>query len=308
MNLTEKYRPESFDELVGQNQIKERLEDIELDDLQHLLFIGRAGIGKTTVAHILKNEVYDNSSQKMMNFMEMNASTENSIDDIRSSVRDFVKTAPTGASKNILFLDEADNLSKDAQQALRRVMEKHSNNCVFILSGNYEDQFIDPIKSRCMTMEFDPISEEDIVERLEQIAGREDLEYTEEALQQIAEESGGDIRDAINSFWFSIEDGKVVQAKETNRSDIEAVGKFLLNERYVQARNEKDKLLKKGVEPQKFIQLLYDFAQEEDIPEEERVIWYEELADADHRMSNAVVQELQLEKTIWNIAKRTKDK
>lgn len=304
MNLTEKYRPESFDEMVGQDHIREKLESAELDDLQHLLLTGRAGIGKTTMAHILKRK---HLGEETSNFMEMNASSENSIDDIRGKVRNFVRTMPTGASRNILLLDESDNISKDGQQALRRIMEEYSDNCLFILSGNYQDQFIDPIKSRCLHLEFNPITDEEIANRLEDICEEEGFEYDRDSLEKVADGSNGDIREAINSLWFSVRDGKVEQI-ETPKTEMNDMIEALLNGNYMTARSEKDKLMKQKVEPRKFIENLYSFIDgNSEVDPKVKVIWFEELADADWRMSQDTVKELQIERLVYRIAKKVNE-
>ena len=304
MNLTEKYRPKKFDEMVGQEQIVEKLKGSDLSDLQHLLLTGRAGIGKTTTGHILKRK---HLGEKSSDFLEMNASSENSIDDIRGRVQNFVKTKAIGGGRNILFLDEADNISKDGQQALRRIMEEYSDNCLFILSGNYEDQFIDPIKSRCMHLEYRPISDEDIKKRLKQICEEEGIKAKDEDLMQIAKGCNGDIREAINSLWFSVRDGEV-QTPETPKTDMEDLIENLLNGQYISAKEEKDDLLRRKTEPRKFIENLYSFIDgNEEVDPQKKVIWFEELADADWRMQQDTIKPLQLERLVWNICRRTND-
>jgi len=155
--LSEKYRPKKLDEVLNQEHVIKVLKKfVERKDIPHLLFIGPAGVGKTTVAHALANELG-------WRIVEFNASDERGIQVIREDI----KNIAFSRGKKIILLDEADSLTEDAQQALRRIMEK----CVsagtrFILTGNFEWKIIDPIKSRCAIFHFDRIPRELMVKRL----------------------------------------------------------------------------------------------------------------------------------------------
>ena len=144
----EKYRPRSLKEIVGQKDIVDRLQSyVATKNLPHLMFAGPAGTGKTTSAIALAKEMYGETWKS--NFNELNASDERGIDVVRGKIKEFARTAPMGgASFKIIFLDEADALTSDAQAALRRTMEKFSRTCRFILSCNYssKDHRAYPIK------------------------------------------------------------------------------------------------------------------------------------------------------------------
>ena len=146
---TEKYRPSKFHELVGQDEIVKRVESLTNSlNIPHLLFAGPAGTGKSTLALIVVKELYGANWRE--NYLELNASDERGIKFVREKVKNFARTKSLGKVPfKIIFLDEADALTPEAQQALRRTMENYSATCRFILSCNYSSKIIDPIQSRC---------------------------------------------------------------------------------------------------------------------------------------------------------------
>ena len=198
MGLAEKYRPKTLDEVVGQDKIIQAIKNIlerHENSIPHMLFVGQAGVGKTTVAMCIARELFGKEWQER--FVELNASDERGIDTVRNKIKKLAMTA----GKRIIFLDEADALTEDAQQALRRIMEKSNN--VFILSCNYEHKIITPIKSRCARFVFKPIPKNLILRRLLEIIKAEGIQLevskeTKKALTMIAEYANGDLRYAIN--------------------------------------------------------------------------------------------------------------
>ena len=196
----EKYRPATLNDVVGQREIVERLKNyVGAQSLPHLLFTGTAGIGKTTSAVALAREFFGENWQ--VNFRELNASDERGIDVVRNQIKQFARTAPIGnATFKILFLDEADALTNDAQSALRRTMENYAHTCRFILSCNYSSKIIDPIQSRCAIYRFKPLDREAITEELKRIAKNEGLTISEAAMDAIIYVAQGDMRKAINAL------------------------------------------------------------------------------------------------------------
>ncbi|MFY4815776.1 AAA family ATPase, partial [Haloarcula sp. AONF1] len=151
----EKYRPQTLDDIHGQEEIVERLQSyIAQDDVPHLLFSGPAGVGKTTAATAIAREIYGEDNWRG-NFLELNASDQRGIDVVRDRIKGFARSS-FGGDFRIVFLDESDSLTDDAQSALRRTMEQFSDNTRFILSCNYSSKIIDPIQSRCAVFRFSP--------------------------------------------------------------------------------------------------------------------------------------------------------
>ncbi|MBR9680883.1 MAG: replication factor C small subunit [Candidatus Altiarchaeota archaeon] len=194
---TEKYRPETLSQMINQKHIISRLQVfVDKKSIPHMLFAGPPGVGKTTAALALTKEFFGEFWKD--NYLELNASDERGIDVVRVKVKDFARTQPLGGSFKIIFLDEADALTKDAQQALRRTMEKFSNTCRFILSCNYPSKIIEPIQSRTVVFRFRGFVDEDIYLMLKQIAKNEGLSPSDEGLHALTELSNGDARSAIN--------------------------------------------------------------------------------------------------------------
>ncbi|MBW3001756.1 replication factor C small subunit [Candidatus Woesearchaeota archaeon] len=195
---TEKYRPSSFDEIKGQQEIVSKVKAfVEQKNLPHLLFAGPAGIGKSTLALVTAKQMF--GSEWRQNFLELNASDERGIDVVRVKVKDFARTKAIGdVPFKIIFLDECDALTRDAQQALRRTMENYAATCRFILACNYSSKIIDPIQSRCAMFRFRPLAKEHMLEIVNVIGQKESLKLDEVAKFALIEVSGGDCRKLEN--------------------------------------------------------------------------------------------------------------
>lgn len=195
---TEKYRPSIFADLVGQVEIIKRVESLVNSlNIPHLLFAGPAGTGKSTLALIIVKELFKETWKE--NYLELNASDERGINVVREKVKNFARTKSLGSVPfKIIFLDEADALTPEAQQALRRTMENYSTTCRFVLSCNYSSKIIDPIQSRCALFRFKLLEKKDIEKVIQKIVLRENLTITPEAVEMIYEGSEGDCRRCIN--------------------------------------------------------------------------------------------------------------
>jgi len=187
-------------DIKGQKAIVDRLKAYaETRTFPHLLFAGPPGTGKTTAALALTKDVFGEGYR--INLLEMNASDERKLESIRTKVKQFARTAPSpGTTFKVIFLDEADALTPDAQGALRRIMEQNAETCRFILSCNYSSKIIEPIQSRCAVFRFRPLAEDQVLEMVTSVAANEGINLDEDAAAAIAHVSLGDLRKAITSL------------------------------------------------------------------------------------------------------------
>lgn len=191
---TEKYRPETFSDIKGQKEIVKRVKAfIKLKNMPHQMYAGPAGIGKSSLALVVVKQLFGKDWKD--NFLELNASDERGIDIVRNKVKNFARTKALGdVPFKVIFLDECDALTKEAQQALRRTMENYTNTCRFILSCNYSSKIIDPIQSRCAVFRFKLLDYGNLTEIIEVVAKEERLSLSKEVKDALIEVSGGDCR------------------------------------------------------------------------------------------------------------------
>jgi len=222
--LTEKYRPNKLDQIIGQDNIVKRLHRyVETKNMPNLLFAGKPGISKTTAAVCIAKELYGNSW--LLNFLELNASDSRGIDVIRERVKSYASIKSVGEiTFKIILLDEADALTKDAQNALKRTMETYSSSCRFILTCNLSSKIIEPISSRTSIFRFKQIKNEDIIKICKNICEKENIKIEFEALEAIAFMSEGDARKAIGTLDSSM---ITSESKSITLKDIYEVASFI---------------------------------------------------------------------------------
>jgi replication factor C small subunit len=240
---TEKYRPKEFSELKGQEDIVSKvLSFIEKKNMPHLMFTGPAGTGKSSLSLLIVKKLF--GSLWRDNYLELNASDERGIDVIRQKVKDFARTKSFSESFKIIFLDEADALTREAQQALRRTMENFTSTCRFILSCNYSSKIIEPIQSRCVVFRFKQLDEKAISEIIKNIAEKEQLEMDEKTISMLYNVSEGDCRRMINilqacSNTKHITEEKIYSVvKSVQPQEIRSIISFALEGKFAFAREK----------------------------------------------------------------------
>ncbi len=247
----EKYRPQTLSEVVNQTEIIGSLEALIKDptDMPHLLFSGSAGVGKTTTALCIARQILGEYSRDYT--LELNASDERGIGMVREKVKKFSRYAGMAdVPFKIIILDEADEMTSDAQTALRRIIEDTARYCRFILIANNISRIIDPIQSRCATFKFTSIPEEDVIVHLEKICKKEKIKAEKKGFKAIYDYSEGDLRHAINLLQATASLGEITEehvktsAGLTKTTDVDEVLKIALKGKVLEAREKMIELIK----------------------------------------------------------------
>jgi replication factor C small subunit len=305
----EKYRPQTLGEVFGQEAIVDRLESyIAKDDLPHLLFAGPAGVGKTTSATAIAKELYGDDWRE--NFLELNASDQRGIDVVRDRIKNFARSSFGGHDYRIIFLDEADALTSDAQSALRRTMEQFSNNTRFVLSCNYSSQIIDPIQSRCAVFRFAPLSEEAVADQIRAIAEEEGIELTDDGLDALVYSAAGDMRKAINGLQAASVMGETVDEEAvfaiTSTARPEAIEEMVeraLDGDFTAAHSRLETLLtEEGIAGSDIIDQLHRSVWEFGLSDREAVRVMDRVGEADYRITVGANEQVQLEALLASLA------
>lgn len=309
----EKYRPRKLDEIVDQREIVERLKEFVRDkNVPHLLFVGPPGTGKTTAALCLAYELYGELWRD--NTLELNASDERGIDVIRSRIKEYARTVPLGEVPfKLIILDEADNMTGDAQQALRRTMELFSRTTRFILIANYASKIIEPIQSRCAIFRFQPIPKGDFAARLRYIAEREGVKVLDEAIEAIWEESLGDMRKAINTLQAAAALNSVIDADAVYKAlgkvtpaEVREMIKLALNGDFLSAREKlREALYSYGLSGVDIIKLVYREVTSPkglELDERKRLEILELIGEINYRLVEGADDEIQLNALLAKLA------
>ena len=300
---TEKYRPKKFEEVVGQEEILKRVKSLTQSmNIPHLLFAGPAGTGKSTLALIVVRSLFGETWRE--NYLELNASDERGIDVVRQKVKDFARTKAMGdVPFKVIFLDEADALTKEAQQALRRTMENYTSTCRFILSCNYSSKIIDPIQSRCVVFRFQLLTKSQIKKRADVITQNEGLTITKEAFDLLYEDSEGDCRRVINLLQATASISPNITpdlvstiVSHAKPSDIKIVLDYALSGDFQSAREKLlDIMLKESISGQDVIKAIQKEVWNMPIDNELKVRLTEKTGEAEFRLVEGSDEFIQLE-------------
>ena len=248
----EKYRPKDLSELVNQKDIKGSLSGLikNQSEMPHLLFSGSAGVGKTTTAICISHQILGDAWKNYT--LELNASDERGINMVRERVKKFSRFAGLDSQIpfKIIILDEADEMTSDAQTALRRIIEDTAKFCRFILIANNISKIIDPIQSRCAVFKFTRIDEKEIIEQLKIISKKEKVKVEENGLKEITNYAGGDMRHAINLLQAVASTGNITESSVkaaaglTKTNDVSDILKLSVSGKIQEARNKMIELIK----------------------------------------------------------------
>jgi len=300
LRLVDKYRPKTFEEIVGQDHILPQIRDIVergIENAPHMLFSGPAGTGKTTTAMVIARSWFGRDWRRY--FIELNASDERGITTIREKVKKFA----LASGWKIIFLDEADSMTSDAQNALRRIMER-ATQTVFILSCNWEWKIIDPIKSRTAIFRFRRLSDRDVLRKLLYIVKAEKVKISDKnsfkkAMILLVKQANGDLRKAINMLDTIITNGKTVNVETVlalRDTDIVVDAlQYALSGKFDEARKMiEDALIEENMDWRGVVEKLYRAIESVDIDDVVRARLFVRLSDVETRISNGASPVLQL--------------
>ncbi|MBS7644460.1 MAG: replication factor C small subunit [Candidatus Bathyarchaeia archaeon] len=298
----EKYRPRSLDDIRDQDEIVRRLKRfVEAKAMPHCLFAGPPGTGKTTAALCLAHDMFGERFHEA--FMELNASDARGIDVIRTTVKDFARAASiSGLPFKILVLDEADNMTADAQHAMRRTMERYTQTCRFILCANYSGRIIEPIQSRCAIFRFTPLGEGVVADFLREIAEKEGVKIGEDGLKAIVRVAEGDMRKAINTLQAAASMDRPVDEAAVysvlglaKPGEVDQLLEKTLSGRIDEARSIlRSMLWSQGVSGLDLLKQIYRRMLDMNLPGDLKVDLVDTVGEVEYRLSQGADEEIQL--------------
>jgi replication factor C small subunit len=297
----EKYRPLKLSSIINQKEVIGSLKALlkNTPEIPHLMFSGSAGVGKTTAAMCLAYEILGEYWKD--HTLELNASDERGINMVRDRVKKFARFSGlnTKIPFKIIILDEADEMTSDAQTALRRIIEDTAKYCRFILIANNISKIIEPLQSRCAVFKFTRISQEEVVSHLGEICKKEKVKFDQKGLETINSYSEGDMRHAINilqavaSLGIVNESNVKISAGLSKINDVGEILKLAISGRLADARNKMIELIKVyGMSESDFLKYLNDESYKIKTGKLDEII--EVIAKYDYRLIIGANPEIQL--------------
>eukprot|EP00668_Euglena_longa_P043514 GGOE01057931.1.p2 GENE.GGOE01057931.1~~GGOE01057931.1.p2 ORF type:complete len:375 (-),score=139.41 GGOE01057931.1:213-1295(-) len=299
----EKYRPSNLEEVVAHEEIIGTIRTlIKQNKLPHLLFYGPPGTGKTTTVLACARELYGPNFHNFV--MELNASDDRGIDIVRNQIKDFASTKQifSAVPFKLIILDEADQMTHDAQAALRRVIEKFTRNVRFCLICNQVNKVTSAIQSRCTRFRFGPLKRVQAMTKLEEVVQHERVPYDQEGLQAIHKLSGGDMRKCLNIMQATYNACGAVHAEEVFRctghpspKDIRAIVETMVSLSFSEALREVNRIkLEKGLSIHDILSELNPYIQRMSFPDDVKLFLVDKLADVEYHLAFSTTEKLQV--------------
>ncbi|XP_028400424.1 replication factor C subunit 5-like [Dendronephthya gigantea] len=299
----EKYRPNNLNELISHKDIIKTIQKfIEEDRLPHLLFYGPPGTGKTSTILAIAKQLYTKKEFGSM-VLELNASDDRGIGIVRGSILSFASTRTIFKSGfKMVILDEADEMTTDAQNALRRVMEKFTENTRFCLICNYLSKIIPALQSRCTRFRFGPLDTEQMSLRLDHVIQNESINIDADGKKSLVRLSGGDMRKALNilqstslAFDKVNEENIYTCTGKPQRNDVANMVNWLLNEDYKTAyHNIMELKTMKGLALDDILAEVHTYVHRVEFPASVRMHLLDKMADIEHRLASGTSEKVQL--------------
>jgi len=312
----EKYRPATLKDVMGHENITSRLQSyVDKRNLPNMLFSGPAGTGKTSSSIALAKELFGKNFEQ--NFLELNASDDRGIDVVRNTIKDFARTLAFDSDFKIIFLDECDALTQDAQQALRRTMEKYTKTCRFILSCNYSSKILEPIQSRCVIYRFKPLSAKDVEKQVKMIAEKEKLNIDDKATIAINYVCQGDMRKALNILQAaSTLDKKITEdvvygvSSKARPEQVQEMILLALKGKFLEARKKLEELMyEQGMSGEDVIMQLHRETMaldEKELTDLQKIELVDTIGEYDFRLVEGASERIQLEALLAQFMKYKK--
>lgn len=297
--FVDKYRPKKLEQVVGNVDAINELKRIE-GKPPHIFLSGKQGTGKTTVARALCMKLLGEDWRRST--LEMNASDERGIDAIRQKVKKFASTKALSGTFKIIFLDEADELTPNAQTALRAVIENYSKNTSFIIACNYPEKIIEPLKSRCACYHFQPISKDQTLKLIAQVIRNEGIQMDPEVGELIAEKAKGDMRQVLFTLESFKRSGKHITIKDFQKlseNDIDKMVNIIIRERadktpFPKAKKMLFKMIKEGCSYNEIIDRFFEIVLETPMEGNIKLDMLIHIAEYENRLRYGANPEVQL--------------